>query len=198
MYRNNNDAYQKRALTFSLVFSKYLKIIHVSKWHALCLFCCMTDHEYNECVQLHADGLYRFILKNTRHRDDAKDIVQSAYEKMWRSRETVDNKTGKAFLFKVAYNEMIDQYRKRKNNVQLEDVPLYQSSNDHKKLLERALSRLSETQRMLVLLKDQQGYSYEEISGITGLNVVQVKVYLHRSRLQLKNYLGRLENIFEQ
>lgn len=157
----------------------------------------MTDHEYNECVQLHSDGLYRFILKNMRHRDDAKDIVQSAYEKMWRSRKTVDNKSSKAFLFTVAYNEMIDQYRKRKNNVQLEDLPLYQPSGDHKKLLERALSRLSEMQRMLVLLKDQQGYSYEEISRITGLNVVQVKVYLHRSRLQLKNYLGRLENILE-
>jgi RNA polymerase sigma-70 factor (ECF subfamily) len=198
MYQNNNDAYQKRALTFSLLFSKYLKIIAVGKWHGLCHLPCMTDHEYNECVQLHADGLYRFILKNTRHRDDARDIVQSAFEKMWRNRESVDNKTGKAFLFKVAYHEMIDQYRKKKIKVQLEEVPLYQPVTDHKKLLEHALSRLSETQRMLVLLKDQQGYSYEEISVITGLSVVQVKVYLHRSRLQLKSYLGRLENILEQ
>jgi RNA polymerase sigma-70 factor (ECF subfamily) len=117
---------------------------------------------------------------------------------MWRNRETVDNNTSKAFLFKVAYNEMIDQYRKKKTSVQMEELPLYQPSTDHKKVLERALSRLSATQRMLVLLKDQQGYSYEEISNITGLNVVQVKVYLHRSRLQLKNYLGRLENILEQ
>lgn len=197
MYRNNNDAYQKRALTFYLLFSNCLKITGVNKWHTLCHLACMTDHEYNECVRLHADGLYRFILKNTRHRDDAKDIVQSAYEKMWRSRETVDNKSSKAFLFKVAYHEMIDQYRRKKSKVELEDVPLYQPFGDHKKLLERALSRLSERQRMLVLLKDQHGYSYEEISGITGLNVVQVKVYLHRSRLQLKSYLGRLENILE-
>jgi RNA polymerase sigma-70 factor (ECF subfamily) len=157
----------------------------------------MTDREYNECVQLHADGLYRFILKNTRHREDASDIVQSAYEKMWRNREIVDNKTAKSFLFKVAYNEMIDQYRKRKNKVQFEDLPLYQPAADHRKLLEHALSRLPETQRMLVLLKDEHGYSYTEISRITGLNVVQVKVYLHRSRLQLKNHLGRLENILE-
>jgi RNA polymerase sigma-70 factor (ECF subfamily) len=198
MYRNNDHAYQKRALTFHLLFSKYLKITAVNKWHTLCFCPYMTDHEYNECVRLHADGLYRFILKNTRHRDDAKDIVQSAYEKMWRSRGTVDNNSSKSFLFKVAYNEMIDQYRRKKSKVDLEDIPLYQPAGDEKKLLERALSRLSEKQRMLVLLKDQQGYSYEEISGITGLNVVQVKVYLHRSRLQLKTYLGRLENILEQ
>ena len=61
--------------------------------------------------------------------------------------------------------------------------------------LERALARLSETQRSLVLLKDYEGYSYEEIGTITGLNESQVKVYLHRARLQLKNYLVSIENV---
>jgi RNA polymerase sigma-70 factor (ECF subfamily) len=64
-----------------------------------------------------------------------------------------------------------------------------------KKVLEEALDRLNETQRSLVLLKDYEGYSYEEIGKITGLNESQVKVYLHRARLQLKNYLVRLENV---
>jgi RNA polymerase sigma-70 factor (ECF subfamily) len=45
------------------------------------------------------------------------------------------------------------------------------------------------------LLKDYEGYSYEEIGQITGLNESQVKVYLHRARLQLKNYLVSLENL---
>jgi len=68
-------------------------------------------------------------------------------------------------------------------------------ANNLKKVLEEALSRLSETQRSLVLLKDYEGYSYEEIGRITGLNESQVKVYLHRARLQLKNYLVKLENV---
>jgi RNA polymerase sigma-70 factor (ECF subfamily) len=54
---------------------------------------------------------------------------------------------------------------------------------------------LSETARSLVLLKDYEGYSYEEIGTITGLNESQVKVYLHRARLQLKNYLVSIENV---
>jgi RNA polymerase sigma-70 factor (ECF subfamily) len=61
--------------------------------------------------------------------------------------------------------------------------------------LEEALSRLSETQRSLVLLKDYEGYSYEEIGKITGLNESQVKVYLHRARLQLRGYLVKMENV---
>ena len=64
-----------------------------------------------------------------------------------------------------------------------------------KKVLEQALDRLSETQKSLVLLKDYEGYSYEEIGRITGLNESQVKVYLHRARIQLKNYLVKPENV---
>jgi RNA polymerase sigma factor (sigma-70 family) len=57
------------------------------------------------------------------------------------------------------------------------------------------LARLSETQRSLVLLKDYEGYSYEEIGKIMNLSESQVKVYLHRARLQLKEYLVKVENV---
>ena len=63
------------------------------------------------------------------------------------------------------------------------------------KILEEALGRLNETQRSLVMLKDYEGYSYEEIGKITGLNESQVKVYLHRARIQLKNFLVKPENV---
>jgi RNA polymerase sigma-70 factor (ECF subfamily) len=67
--------------------------------------------------------------------------------------------------------------------------------NDLKKNLHEALNRLSETQKSLVLLKDYEGYSYEEIGQIMGLNESQVKVYLHRARLTLRNYLVSPENV---
>jgi len=64
-----------------------------------------------------------------------------------------------------------------------------------KRVLDEALQRLGETQRSLVLLKDYEGYSYEEIGQITGLSLSQVKVYLHRARMTLKEYLGKMENV---
>jgi RNA polymerase sigma-70 factor (ECF subfamily) len=70
-----------------------------------------------------------------------------------------------------------------------------QPVNDMKKNLHDALNRLSETQKSLVLLKDYEGYSYEEIGQIMGLNESQVKVYLHRARLTLRNYLVSPENV---
>ena len=71
----------------------------------------------------------------------------------------------------------------------------HMKSINAKKVLEEALARLNETQRSLVMLKDYEGYSYEEIGNITGLNSSQVKVYLHRARIQLKNFLVRPENV---
>ena len=119
---------------------------------------------------------------------------------MWRNREEVDATKSKSYLFTVAYHQMIDHIRKTKrvqlkeefrDEVKVQDKP----ANNLKKVLEEALSRLSETQRSLVLLKDYEGYSYDEIGKITGLSESQVKVYLHRARVQLKDYLVKLENV---
>ena len=160
----------------------------------------MTEKEYNECVRTYADNVYRFIVKNLRHEEDARDVVQTAFEKMWINREQIDPAKSKSYLFTVAYHQMIDHLRKIKRihlkeefneNTRVSD----RSVNNAKKILEEALSRLPEIQRSLVLLKDYEGYSYEEIGKITGLNESQVKVYLHRARLQLKNYLVKIENV---
>jgi RNA polymerase sigma factor (sigma-70 family) len=160
----------------------------------------MTDKEYNQCVTMYADNVYRFILKNLRHEEDARDVVQSAFEKMWVNRNDVDNNKCKSYLFTVAYHQMIDHLRKAKR-IQLkeefnEEAKVYERPmNNARKMLEEALGRLNETQRSLVLLKDYEGYSYEEIGRITGLNESQVKVYLHRARIQLKNFLVSPENV---
>lgn len=162
----------------------------------------MTEKEFNQCVSDHADGVYRFILKNLRHPEDARDVVQTAFEKMWSNRSAIDGTRSKSFLFTVAYHQMIDHIRKRKMVMVQEEFGEAKAvetrpGQQTRKLLEQALYRLNETQRSLVMLKDYEGYSYEEISKITGLNSSQVKVYLHRARQQLKTFLVSPENILE-
>lgn len=160
----------------------------------------MTEKEYNECVNLYADNVFRFIVKNLRHEDDAKDVVQSAFEKLWINRDKVENERCKSYLFTVAYHQMIDLIRKNKRITSQEDFSFSMATTTEpqhnlKKILNEALYRLSETQRSLVLLKDYEGYSYDEIAIITSLSISQVKVYLHRARIQLKNYLVKPENV---
>ena len=160
----------------------------------------MTEREYNECVKLYADNVYRFILKNLRNEEDAKDVVQGAYEKMWNKRAQVDNEKCRSFLFTVAYNNMIDHIRKNKRIVLKDDFAETAlgsggQQQNAKRILQEALSKLSETQRSLVMLKDYEGYNYAEIGEITGLNESQVKVYLHRARLLLREYIVKPENV---
>ncbi len=160
----------------------------------------MTEREYNECVNLYADNVYRFILKNLRHIEDAKDVVQGAFEKLWINRAQVDNERSKSYLFTVAYHQMIDHIRKNKRVSLQDDFNEHEKGviapkHDTKRILNEALAKLNEKQRSLVLLKDYEGYSYEEIGQITGLNGSQVKVYLHRARLQLREYIVSPENV---
>ncbi len=160
----------------------------------------MTEKEYNECVNEYADNVYRFIVKNLRHEEDARDVVQTAFEKLWRNRDQVDAAKSKSYLFTVAYNGMIDHLRKVKRVYLKEefrdDTRVYnREHNNTRAILQEALARLSETQRSLVMLKDYEGYSYDEIGKIMNLSESQVKVYLHRARLQLKEYIVKVENV---
>ncbi len=160
----------------------------------------MTEREYNECVTQYADNVYRFIFKNLGHEADAQDVVQGAFEKMWVNRQQVDNDRCKSYLFTVAYNQMIDHIRKNKRISLKEDfkeeVKVSNSQqHDAKRVLNEALNKLTEIQKSLVMLKDYEGYSYQEIGEITGLNESQVKVYLHRARLILREWLVKPENV---
>ncbi len=159
----------------------------------------MTDKEYNICVDEYADNVYRFIYKNLQHEHDARDIVQSAFEKMWIHREEVIVEKRKSYLFTVAYHQMIDHIRKNKRISHREDMAVEAgaagTSYNTGRILQEALATLSERDKSLVMLKDYEGYNYKEIGEITGLNDSQVKVYLHRARLQLKDYIVKIENV---
>jgi len=156
--------------------------------------------DYNNCVKTHADAVFRFILKQIKDRDAAKDIVQDAFEKMWKKLDSIDASKAKSYLFTVAYNQMIDHIRKNKR-IQLKEEFKdetkigYQTNSNTKEVLMNALTRLNETQKSLIMLKDYEGYNYEEIGKIMSLNESQVKVYLHRARLALRDYLVKPENV---
>lgn len=160
----------------------------------------MTIAEYNKSVDDHSDGIYRFILKNLKHEDKARDVVQDTYEKLWiRVNEIAADKV-RSYLFTTAYHTMIDLIRKEKRMTVFEaekhDRPV---ATDHynglAQIMDEAIIRLPEDQRSVIMLRDYEGYSYEEIAEITGLSESQVKVYIFRARMFLKNYIGSIEAV---
>jgi RNA polymerase sigma factor (sigma-70 family) len=160
----------------------------------------MTLNQYNNCVELYADGLYRFILKSIRDNDKAKDIIQDSFEKLWIKVDEINFEKVKSYLFSTAYHTMIDLIRKDKRSTSIDQIKSevyvnFQSVPDIQDVLNTALTRLPEIQRTVLLLRDYEGYSYEEIGEITSLNESQVKVYIFRARSFLKNYIISLEKV---
>jgi len=160
----------------------------------------MTTREYNSCVDEHADGLYRFILKNLRDEHSAQDVVQDAFEKLWVNHGKLDGGKAKSYLFTTAYHTMIDHIRKQKHSDSRDVLPEmddgnYQGYSDLGEILNSALEKLNEVQRSVILLRDYEGYSYQEIGEITGLNESQVKVYIYRARMFLKSYIVSPEHV---
>jgi RNA polymerase sigma-70 factor (ECF subfamily) len=149
-------------------------------------------------LDLYADHLFRF--KNLRHEEDARDIVQNSFEILWLHRQELAAEKAKSYLFTVGYRNMIDHVRKTKR-VSLTDSFREEESTKEppvrhiRAVIEQGLERLNEVQRSLILLKDYEGYSYGEIARITGLSASQVKVYLHRARLQLKKFMVSIDHV---
>lgn len=160
----------------------------------------MTVKEYNECVDLHADGLYRFIVSNIRHAEDSQDIVQESFAKLWERRSSVGEGKGKSYLFTTAYHTMIDKIRTEKRYTEIAEgfeisAPNSGNYSDLQEMLHEALNKIPQIQKTVILLRDYEGYDYKEIGRITNLTESQVKVYIFRARTSLKKYIGKLENV---
>lgn len=158
----------------------------------------MKIREYNQCVDQYADGVYRFILKHLKDEDRAKDVVQDAFLKMWEKKDQIENGKFKSYLFTTAYHTMIDLIRRNKKIQYRDDLPMHSSYSeinppDLKTLLNEALERLPAIQKTVILLRDYEGYNYEEIGEICSLKPSQVKVYIYRARVSLKSYIRKPE-----
>lgn len=158
----------------------------------------MTLDEFNASVDLFADGLYRFALKSLNDIEEAEDAVQDAFEKLWVKKDQVTYDKVKSYLYTTVYHSLIDRSRKVKRfndfkEIQKEEQQYTTDNFDLKKQLDNALQLLPAYQRNVILLRDYEGYSYQEIGEITDLTAEQVKVYLFRARKSLRVYLVSLE-----
>ncbi len=159
----------------------------------------MSEKEFNQIVELHSDALYRFALKNIKVVEEAQEIVQTAFEKLWLNRNNVNLEKSKSYLFRVAYNYLIDMIRKQRKeadwNEELEQVPTTEVAEfkDLKRVLDQALNSLSDAHRNAIMLRDYEGYSYAEIGEIMNISEAQVKVNIFRGRKQMQQLLGKME-----
>jgi RNA polymerase sigma-70 factor (ECF subfamily) len=153
-------------------------------------------------------ALYRHALRIVGTTSDAEDIVQDALFSAWRSIASFQGLSFRAWLFRIATNRALDQLRSRKRRPELPlDPPdddevtwaepvapgpdLTQLAGDREALaaVETALEALPAEQRTALLLRDVEGFAYEEIAVITSVEIGTVKSRIHRGRLAVRNTL---------
>lgn len=153
----------------------------------------MTTKEYNHCVRHLGDDLYRFALRYANFSAAAEDAMQDVFADLWERRSEVEAEGARGWLIRALYRRLVDMHRHddvvRNAQVAQENEYRQHENFELKDALAHALATLPEQQRMLVLLRDLEGYEYAEMAQMTGLSEQQVGVYLFRARKQLKKQL---------
>ncbi|MCD7962191.1 MAG: RNA polymerase sigma factor [Rikenellaceae bacterium] len=157
----------------------------------------MSTEDYNKCVDIYSDGVYRFALKILRDKDSAKDIVQESFLRLWEKRSDVLKGKEKSYLFTIAYRLIIDTIRHNKKFTDEEPIKYIKSTyekiyDNTSEIINSAIRELTMQQQQLILLRDYEGYSYKGIGEISGLTESQVKVYIFKARLILKKKLNNI------
>lgn len=147
--------------------------------------------------------LARYLLKDPA---EAEDACQEAFVKLWRNQDKIDPERIRPWLMKVTRNHCLDRLRRRRPTQEWEE---WQQPDDDSaamppgpmqglqthelgEWLKHSINGLTEPYRSLVVLRDVQQHSYEEVANALELSLTQVKVYLHRARKQLREQLAEV------
>jgi len=171
---------------------------------------------FEELIRRHQQRVFGLVNGILRRRDDVEDVVQQVFLKVFVSLKRFDQRSAfSTWLYKISVNECWDYLRKRKvrpltyeadlsedqvsrlDGVASADKPPEDPSQraEARDLLERMLDKLPEEDRQLLMLKEVEGFSVQELAEMLNLNVNTVKVRLFRSRARLTEvYKRKLES----
>jgi len=159
------------------------------------------SRKYRQWVREYQDQAWtvaRYILKDAQ---EAEDATQEAFVKLWRNQDSIDPERVQSWLMKVTRNGCLDRLRRRRDNVEFDESymggevsgPMQGvAASQTREWLQRAIGSLKEPYRSLVVLRDVNQHSYEEVASMLELNLAQVKTYLHRARKQLREQLAEV------
>jgi RNA polymerase sigma-70 factor (ECF subfamily) len=155
---------------------------------------------YEQLYREHAGRVFGLCLRMTRDRDEAEELVQDIFVKVWEKLGSFHGRSAfSTWLHRVAVNTVIEKLRSQSRWRERHDAaadPAAAADSAFANLagadidLERAISRLPVQARMIFVLHDVEGNKHREIAELTGLAVGTCKAHLHRARQLLREILG--------
>jgi len=166
----------------------------------------MNRENFGILVQQSGRKLYAFAYRILRNQEEAEDVVQEIFLKLWNMRERLDDyRSIDALATTMTRNHCIDLIRKQKNEYRREtdlnnfnllaDSP-YDSLvlKESGKIIEGIIEKLPENIRVILQLHDIEGKSYEEIAEVTGHNINTLRVNISRARKTIRDEFNIFNN----
>lgn len=160
----------------------------------------MTLSEFNNKVYPLKNKLYRFAKRMLEHSEEAEDIVQEVFIKLWNRREKLDAyRSVEALAMITTKNLCLDRIKARRYPVEnfddhrgfLENLPM-ETGVDNSDLVHSihlAMKSLPDQQQMIVHLRDVEGYEYDEIADVMEMNENAIRVALSRARKRIREII---------
>jgi len=149
--------------------------------------------------------LFRFAFRLLDSEEEAKDVVQEVFIKVWSGREQMGEvQNWEAWCMRITKNLSLDRIRSRQRratdsmedgfDVKNETLSPLETTEQGESMqrINQLIARLPEKQRQVIHLRDVEGYSYQEICEILELDMSQVKVSLFRARNSVKEKLVKI------
>ena len=152
------------------------------------------EKNYGQWIEKHRDSVWSLALYLLRDRAEAEDVCQEAYTRLWQHRESMNSDKVGPWLKRVTRNLCLDRLRGQRDNREAQDDDLIDEQSPELALgragtaqrLQAMVAAMKEPYRSLVILRDIQQHSYQQVAEVTGLSQPQVKTYLHRARRKLR------------
>jgi len=172
------------------------------------------DDAFREIVERYQTKVFSIIHGIVRQRNDVEDIAQQVFAKVYVSIRNFDFRSSLiTWIYKITVNECFDYLRKRKvrklvyeSDLSEDEVRRVENTEptvnrqtpadttlSQRDYVVKLLTKVSEEERMLLMLKEVEGYSVEELAERTGMNENTIKVKLFRARQKLVKASQRLE-----
>ena len=171
------------------------------------------DAAYDELVRSYSATIYHVAYRMLGDPSDASDVVQEIFIKIFRNIKGFKGEAAlKTWIFRIALSEILNRLRWWKRRHKYATVSLDEKANgnrtaivphagptpeqvlqskEREAAIQHALRRLSHEHRSIIVLRDIEGFSYNEIADVLGVSIGTVKSRLARARTDLKNSLMR-------
>ncbi len=153
------------------------------------------ERAFTALYDRYQNRLYGYCVKMLKDRALAEDIFQEVFIRVARKHQQFTGGNFGGWLFAIARNQCLNAIRDRHEHSSLEDVgrnlvaPETDLYNESSEILRAAVETLPDEYREVLILRVYSGFSYKEISDITGLKLATVKVRIHRAKLKLHELL---------